>query len=78
MITGTLYWDTWAQQNFFMIKKASAMWVLTAENWDRSYPVSQEIEYAESIQRETLYLLPEPKGYVLTDAKPVNTPTPII
>lgn len=68
--------NIWAQRNFFMIKKSSAVWVLTLPGWRESYGVTQELEYANSIQREVLYLLPETNGYVLTDARPVYTPTP--
>lgn len=65
----------WAQRNFFMIKKSSAMWVLTLSGWENSYGLSQELEYAESISRDVLYVVKESTDYVLTDARPVHTPT---
>jgi len=71
----------WAQRDFFMIKKSAAMWVATFPGWQESYGVSQELEYAESIQKEVLYLVedtgPLYHNYILTDARPVHT-SPLI
>lgn len=65
----------WAERDFFMIKKSSAMWVLPLEGWQTSYGLSQEIEYAESIQREIFYVVQESEDYVITDARPDRTLT---
>ena len=58
-----------------MIKKSSAMWVLTLPGWDESFGVSQEMEYAESIDREIFYVTKGFTDYVLTDARPTPTLT---
>lgn len=57
----------WAQRDFFMIKKSTALWVLTIEGWQDSYGLAQEIEYAESINREILYVRKEGEAFILTD-----------
>jgi len=67
----------WAQRDFFMIKKSSAMWVLTLPGWEKSYGLSQELEYAESIKRDILYVLQESTDFVVTDTRPTDpTPSP--
>lgn len=60
----------WAQRDFFMIRQSSAMWVLTLPGWEDSFGVSQEMEFAESIGRDILYVIPEIYGYVLMDRRP--------
>ncbi len=66
----------WADRDFFMIKKSSAMWVLTLDGWRESYGLSQELEYAESINRDIFYVVKESTNYVVTDARPPN-PIPL-
>lgn len=64
----------WAQRDFFMIQKSFSLWVLTIPGWDKSYGVGQEMEFANSIERDIVYVIPDPEfGYVLTDAKPTHT-----
>ncbi len=66
----------WAERDFFMIKKSSAMWVLTIPGWKESYGVSQEIEYARDINQDIMYVIPDPKSiYYITDAEPTPTDT---
>ena len=60
----------WAERDFFMIQKSSAMWVLTLKGWQESYGLSQELEYAESIGRDILYVDRTPTGFRLMDARP--------
>lgn len=68
---------SWAQQDFFMIRKSSALWVLAIDGWQESFGLSQEIEYANDIGHEILYIIPEGIGldggpnYVLTTDKPI-------
>lgn len=57
--------NIWAQRDFFMIKKSSAVWVLTLPGWEKSYGVGQEIEYAESIDREVFYVTREGQDYIV-------------
>lgn len=63
----------WAQRNFFMIKKSSSMWVLVTGDWQESYGLSQELEYAESIGREVLYVIQDSVHWFVTDARPIHT-----
>ena len=56
----------WMEQDFFMIRQSSAMWVLTIEGWKTSFGVGQELEFAESINRDILYVVPDPEGYHIT------------
>jgi len=67
----------WAQRDFFMIKKSSAVWVLTLPGWEKSYGLSQELEYAESIKRDVLYVLQESTEFVVTDARPTDPIPPL-
>lgn len=62
--------EAWAQYDFFMIKKASALWILTLAGWRKSYGLGQEIEYAKDIGREVLYVIPEDDSYFLTSDEP--------
>lgn len=64
--------DSWAQQDFFMIRKASAIWVLTISGWKESYGLSQELEYAADIGKPVMYIIPEEQStnYVLTSDRP--------
>jgi Domain of unknown function (DUF1937) len=57
----------WIQQDFHMIKKSTAMWILTLDGWQGSYGLGQEVEYADSINREILYVKKEKDSFVLTD-----------
>ena len=67
---------TWAQHDFFMIRKASVLWALTIPGWKESFGLSQEIEYAKDIGHEVLYVIPEGMdtdggpNYVLTPDEP--------
>lgn len=65
----------WAHRDFFMIKKSSAMWVLTIPGWQESYGVAQELEYAESIDREVFYVIQDSADWYITDARPTHTST---
>jgi hypothetical protein len=60
----------WHQQNFHMIKLSTAMWILPMDGWRKSYGLSQEMEYAESIGRETLFVADADGGFILTDTYP--------
>ena len=60
----------WAERDFFMIKKSTAMWVLTLDGWQESYGLSQELEYAESINRDILYVVQDSDTFHLRDSKP--------
>ncbi len=59
----------WMQQDFHMIRQAKAMWILRLEGWDKSYGISQEIEFAASIRRPIILLSQHKDRYVLTDDK---------
>ena len=62
--------DTWAQQDFFMIRKSSALWILTIDGWKESYGLLQEIEYAHDISKPIMYVIQDSTGYVLTSDRP--------
>lgn len=51
--------DFWAQQDFHMIQKSRAVWVLKVEGWEDSYGIRQEMEYANNINRPLFYVYPE-------------------
>ena len=57
----------WAQRDFHMIKQSTAMWVLTLDGWKESYGLRQEVEYADSINREVLFVRKECESFILTD-----------
>ncbi len=67
--------DFWMQQDFHMIRLSTALWVLTSEGWEESFGLNQEIEFAESIGRETFYVIKDSPGFYVTDARPTRTPT---
>ena len=48
--------DFWKGQDFFMVSRASAFWVLPLIGWRESYGVQQETEYAEDIGRPVSYV----------------------
>ena len=60
----------WSEQDFFMIRKSSALWVLTHDLWKESYGLSQEMEYARDIAKPIVYVTKTSTGYVLTDDEP--------
>lgn len=62
--------DFWKEQDFFFIRKSSAMWVLPLVGWRESYGLNLEIEYAEDIGREILYVqLAHEGGFLLKESK---------
>lgn len=65
----------WLQQDFFMIKQASAMWVLTMEGWKDSYGLSQELEYAHDIGRDVVYVVKDEGSFFLCDESLARTTT---
>jgi hypothetical protein len=65
----------WAQRDFFMIRQASALWVLTISGWDTSFGVAQEIEFAESLGRDIFYVSDSPTDYYVSDVRPDPTTT---
>ncbi len=60
----------WIRQDFFMIDKSAALWVLTIDGWKESYGLSQEIEFALDIQKPVYYVVREGTDYVLRDTRP--------
>lgn len=69
--------ETWKQHDFFMIRKSSALWVLTIDGWRESYGVQQEMEFAKDINTPIMYVVPEwdeafsdITGYFLTSDEP--------
>ena len=60
----------WKQQDFHMIRQATAMWVVTLAGWQESFGLQQEIEYARDIGREVMYVIPEDSIYILTPDEP--------
>ena len=62
----------WMQQDFHMIKLATAMWVSTLDGWQKSYGLSQELEYARDIGREVFYVIPHHNEFHITDAEPTD------
>lgn len=60
----------WMQQDFHMIKQATAMWVLLLDGWRDSYGLSQELEFAKSINRDILAVNVRGDEFILADAMP--------
>lgn len=68
----------WRKRDFFMIRKAAALWVLPLEGWQESFGVSQEIEFAEDIGRGVMYVLDWTTNLIVTPEKPSHhIPLPI-
>ncbi len=62
----------WMTQDFHMIRQANALWILAIDGWHKSYGLSQEIEFAESIDRPINFVIPNRFGFVLRDH--ISTP----
>ena len=60
----------WKQQDFHMIRQATAMWVLALDGWKESFGLGQEIEYARDIGKEVMFVIPDESAYFLTDVEP--------
>lgn len=48
--------DFWAQRDFFIIQKSSAVWVLPLDGWQNSKGISLELEYARDINRPVQFI----------------------
>lgn len=57
--------EYWKNQDFFMINKSHALWVLPLEGWLKSYGVRLEIEYAKDLQRPIFYIQANHHGLYL-------------
>lgn len=64
--------DVWQKQDFFLISKSAAMWVLPLEGWRQSYGLGLELEYCADLGRDIFYVqtsLPESQGFHLIEDK---------
>lgn len=69
--------DFWKDQDFFLIQKASAVWVLPLEGWTTSYGLGLELEYAKDIGREIFYVQLSDEGYkIVEDEENLQTYAP--
>lgn len=64
--------DYWLQQDFHMIRLSTAIWVMALPGWQKSYELSQELDYAQDLGKSILYVIKEENNFHLTD----NIPSP--
>jgi hypothetical protein len=61
----------WMQQDFHMINLSTAMWILKIDGWDKSYGLSQEIEFARDKNKEIFFVNTDDEGFYLTGVEPL-------
>ena len=60
----------WKQQDFHMIRTATAMWVTVLPGWRESFGLGQELEYAKDIGREIMYVIQDSTEFHITSDEP--------
>lgn len=62
----------WRERDLFMIRRSDALWVIPFPDWESSFGVSQEIEFAHDIGRPVFYVLEANPKVVITEEKPTQ------